>query len=81
MLSSKKNILLLVLAIFIKSWQKTSILRSALNLGNCRFYPSCSEYFLQAVEKHGFLKGFLMFLKRLSICQPSYSCEVDEVRN
>jgi len=76
-----KELFLLILTIPVKLWQKTSIIRSALNLGSCRFYPSCSEYFLQAVEKHGFLKGFLMSLKRLSMCQPSYSCEIDEVRN
>jgi hypothetical protein len=34
----------------------------------CRFYPTCSEYAMQAFEKHGTLKGFWLTLKRLSKC-------------
>jgi putative membrane protein insertion efficiency factor len=36
----------------------------------CRFYPSCSEYALQAIEKHGALKGLWLILKRLGKCHP-----------
>ncbi len=40
-------------------------------LGNrCRFYPSCSEYFAEAVEKHGFTKGGLLAVKRICKCHP-----------
>lgn len=40
-------------------------------IGNrCRFYPSCSEYSLQAFKKHGFIKGFYLMTKRLLKCQP-----------
>lgn len=38
--------------------------------GGCRFSPTCSEYTLQAVEKHGVLKGSSMGLKRLAKCHP-----------
>lgn len=36
----------------------------------CRFQPTCSEYFLQAVEVHGALRGSWLGLRRLGRCQP-----------
>lgn len=37
---------------------------------NCRFYPSCSDYTAQAIEKHGALKGVHLGLKRIFRCHP-----------
>lgn len=37
---------------------------------NCRFYPSCSEYAMQAIVIHGNIKGLWLFLKRIIKCQP-----------
>lgn len=36
----------------------------------CRYAPSCSEYAIQALEKHGALKGSLLALWRLLRCNP-----------
>jgi putative membrane protein insertion efficiency factor len=36
----------------------------------CRFYPTCSEYSLQALEKYGALKGSYLSIKRISKCHP-----------
>ncbi len=36
----------------------------------CRFYPSCSQYTYDALEKYGVIKGLLMGLTRLSHCHP-----------
>ena len=36
----------------------------------CRFTPSCSAYFLEAVEAHGVLHGSWLGLRRLGRCQP-----------
>jgi len=36
----------------------------------CRYYPSCSAYMIEAVEKHGALKGTFLGLKRLLRCAP-----------
>ena len=36
----------------------------------CRFEPSCSTYFLQALEIHGLLRGIWLGLKRIGRCQP-----------
>lgn len=37
---------------------------------NCRFYPSCSAYTYQAVEKYGVAKGSWMGFKRILRCNP-----------
>ncbi|MBN1914437.1 MAG: membrane protein insertion efficiency factor YidD [Parachlamydiales bacterium] len=40
-------------------------------LGNpCRFYPSCSDYSIEAFSKYGCLKGFWLTLKRIVKCHP-----------
>ena len=38
--------------------------------GQCRFYPSCSQYFILAVEKYGVISGSLRGLWRILKCQP-----------
>ena len=36
----------------------------------CRFYPSCSNYAIDAVETHGALRGIGLALRRLTRCRP-----------
>lgn len=36
----------------------------------CKFYPTCSEYTKQAIEKYGLLKGTLLGIKRILKCNP-----------
>ena len=45
----------------------------------CRFYPSCSTYFIQALEKRGFLIGTLLGVMRIFRCQPFGSSGWDPV--
>lgn len=37
---------------------------------NCKFYPTCSEYTKQAIEKYGAVKGVLLGIKRILKCNP-----------
>ena len=46
----------------------------------CRYYPSCSEYMRQAVEKHGVARGGWMGVKRVLRCHPFHSGGLDPVR-
>ena len=36
----------------------------------CKFYPTCSEYTKQAIEKYGVLKGCFLGIKRILKCNP-----------
>ena len=36
----------------------------------CKYYPTCSEYTKQAIEKYGVFKGFFYGLKRIIKCNP-----------
>jgi putative membrane protein insertion efficiency factor len=46
---------------------------------HCRFYPSCSAYSLEAVEKHGVARGLWLSIKRLTRCHPWHEGGVDPV--
>ena len=43
---------------------------SSLLPTSCRFYPSCSHYSQEAVEKYGTVKGIWLGIKRLGRCRP-----------
>ncbi len=36
----------------------------------CKYYPTCSEYMIQAIEKYGVIKGIFLGLKRILKCNP-----------
>ena len=44
---------------------------------HCRFYPSCSEYCRQAIEKYGILKGLSLAMKRILKCHPFCAGGID----
>ena len=47
--------------------------------GHCRFSPTCSEYFIQAVGRHGALRGCGMGLWRILRCNPLCKAGYDPV--
>lgn len=73
---SKKNNLFVIFSIWfieiiyrkiIKQIRKKYNLRKK-RINVCSFYPSCSEYGIIALKKYGFIKGWLMTIKRISKC-------------
>ncbi|NLW24377.1 MAG: membrane protein insertion efficiency factor YidD [Clostridia bacterium] len=61
----------------IKLYQKFI---SPLKGKTCRFYPTCSEYTLQAISKYGFCKGSLLALKRILKCHPFHPGGYDPIK-
>lgn len=45
----------------------------------CRFYPSCSHYAMEAIERHGTVRGGGLAVRRLLRCQPFHPGGVDLV--
>lgn len=66
-----------ILIVVLKGYK---ILISPLLPSACRFYPTCSEYMLEAVSRHGAVRGVWMGLKRLGRCHPFHAGGYDPVR-
>ncbi|MDR1704635.1 MAG: membrane protein insertion efficiency factor YidD [Clostridiales bacterium] len=47
---------------------------------SCRFYPTCSQYAIEAIQKYGALKGGLMGLYRILRCNPFCKGGYDPVK-
>jgi len=57
----------------------------------CRFHPTCSQYALEAIKRHGFFKGCYLALRRVLRCHPfsqggfdpvpEKSCQHSELRS
>jgi len=46
---------------------------------HCRYHPTCSQYALEALQKHGGLKGGWLAAKRIARCNPWGQCGHDPV--
>jgi hypothetical protein len=46
----------------------------------CRFYPSCSCYAIESIEKYGVARGAFLTLRRLAKCHPFHPGGYDPVR-
>jgi putative membrane protein insertion efficiency factor len=65
-----------VLRFFIRIYQLTL---SPMFGPRCRFYPSCSQYGMEAIDKHGALRGSWLTLKRIGRCHPFHEGGFDPV--
>ena len=65
-----------LLILLVKLYQR---LLSPLLPPACRFYPSCSAYAVQALERHGAVRGSWLALRRLLRCHPLHPGGLDPV--
>jgi uncharacterized protein len=56
-----------VLILLVRAYQ---IVLSPLLPASCRYYPSCSAYAIEALERHGAVRGGWLTLRRLARCHP-----------
>ena len=61
------KIITLTLIFFIKIYK---ILLSPLLGNNCRYLPTCSEYFIDSLNQYGVFKGTIKGTKRILSCHP-----------
>ena len=61
-----KNILIKLIIFY----QKNISIYFYKNGVGCKFYPTCSEYTKQAIEKYGAIKGIFKGIKRILRCNP-----------
>lgn len=57
-----------VLISIIKFYQKN--ISPRLGGGKCKYFPTCSQYAVEAIEVHGAFKGFFMAVWRVLRCNP-----------
>jgi uncharacterized protein len=69
----------LLIKFFVVPIRLYQILLSPLLGSKCRYVPTCSQYSIQAFEKHGVAKGFYLSVKRILSCQPLGGCGYDPV--
>ena len=69
------RLLAAVLSLPVRAWQ----LVSRWLPPRCRFYPSCSAYALEALERHGAFRGSWLAARRLSRCHPWNPGGIDHV--
>lgn len=74
-----------LILVLIKLYQKTispdhGFIFPGSALLRCRFYPSCSQYTYEAVNRYGILKGILEGLRRILRCNPFSKGGVDPVK-
>jgi len=62
-----RNFLKKILFYLIRLYQK---FLSPLCPGCCRYRPTCSQYVIEAINRHGILKGLLLGIKRILRCHP-----------
>jgi uncharacterized protein len=58
------------IAILLVSFYQKFISKYILTGKNCRFYPTCSQYSIEAYSKYGFIKGTILTIKRIARCHP-----------
>ena len=72
-----RGLLKKIIILLIRGYQ---IFISPIMHGKCRFYPTCSTYFVQAVEKYGPFKGSLLGIKRILKCHPFHEGGYDPLK-
>ena len=75
----KKGFTYIIETILISLIRFYQLFISPLLGNNCRYYPTCSQYAIEAIEKKGIIKGSWMAVKRICRCHPWHDGGYDPV--
>lgn len=62
-----KKIIIFPFVFLIRFYQ---VVISPLKPATCRFQPTCSQYSVEALQRHGIIKGSILAFKRITSCHP-----------
>jgi uncharacterized protein len=65
-----------ILVLLVRGYQ---VSLSPMLPASCRYYPSCSAYAIEALERHGALRGSWLAARRIARCHPFHVCGYDPV--
>jgi len=71
-----KRLLTAFVLLLVRAYQ---LIASPLLGNRCRFHPSCSDYAIEALRRHGLLKGSWLAARRIGSCHPWHAGGFDPV--
>ena len=76
---TRRAVTALALAAAILSIRASQTMLRPLLMGACKFYPTCSDYAIEALRLHGLWRGGLLAARRLLRCHPFTPGRIDPV--
>ncbi len=67
---------ILIPVLLIRAYQ---VIVRPLLIGTCKFFPTCSEYAVEALQIHGLVRGSVLAVRRLCRCHPFSTGGIDPV--
>jgi uncharacterized protein len=71
----RRSPITLLLILVFRGWRAVP----RMNPNRCRFYPTCSAYGIEALQRHGLFRGLWLTIRRVARCHPFHPGGVDHV--
>lgn len=74
-----KKMIIGIIRLYQKTFSPDHGLFAAITMIGCRYYPSCSEYTIRAIQRDGVLQGIMRGIWRILRCNPFSRGGVDDI--